>query len=499
MAPAPPLAAPPASDSPPGGVRGGVRESSPGLAPASAPGTRPTVGPSAGSLAGVVAALRGAVHAAEPRPLRGRVERVVGAMIEARLGGARVGELCRLGRAGPPAGPADTLAGPAGAGAGLAEVVGVNGRTAMLAPIGEVTGLAAGAEVEPAGHGLSVPVGRALLGRVLDGLGRPLDRPDSPIEAEARAPLDRRAPAPLDRPLVQRPLHLGTRVLDGLLTCAEGQRVGIFGQAGAGKSTLMARIVRGAEADVFVVALVGERGREVREFIDRSLGPEGMARAVVVAATSDRPAMERVKAAQTATTIAEWFRDQGLRVVLFVDSVTRLARAWREVGLAAGEPPTRRGYPPSVFAAIPRLLERAGGSARGSITAFYTVLVEGETAADPVAEEVKSVLDGHVVLSPKLAEAEHHPAVDVLASRSRVMEAVVDDAHRAAAARVRRLMARYAEVELLVRVGEYQRGADALADEAVDKIEDIRAFLRQPGLAMTPWDETLTRLRGLAS
>lgn len=430
-------------------------------------------------------ALGRAARTAGLRPLRGRVERVVGAMIEARLGGVQVGELCRLRGAG--------------SSAGFAEVVGVNGRTALLAPIGEVAGLAAGVEVEPAGHGLSVAVGEALLGRVLDGLGRPLDRPDDPPATRARLLLDRVAPAPLDRPLVQAPLRLGTRVLDGLLTCAEGQRIGIFGPAGAGKSTLMARIVRGAEADVFVVALVGERGREVREFLDRSLGPEAMARSVVVVATSDRPALERIKAAQTATGIAEWFRDQGARVVLFMDSVTRLARAWREIGLAAGEPPTRRGYPPSVFAALPRLLERAGSNRLGSITAFYTVLVEGELAADPVAEEVKSILDGHIVLSPKLAEAEHHPAIDVLASRSRVMDAVIGEAHREAAARVRQLMARHAEVELLVRVGEYQRGTDALADEAVDKMDDIRGFLCQRGLAMTPWDETVARLRGLAS
>ena len=437
------------------------------------------------SLADTVGALRATVQAAELRPLRGRVTRVVGAMIEARLGGVRVGELCQLHGAG--------------SSAGLAEVVGVSDRTALLTPIGEVAGLAAGTEVESVGHGLSVAVGTALLGRVLDGLGRPLDRPDDLPATTARAPLDRAPPAPLDRPLVQARLRLGTRVLDGLLTCAEGQRVGIFGPAGAGKSTLMARIVRGADADVFVVALVGERGREVREFLDRSLGPEGMARSVVVAATSDRPALERVKAAQTATSIAEWFRDQGLRVVLFVDSLTRLARAWREIGLAAGEPPTRRGYPPSVFAALPRLLERAGGNARGSITAFYTVLVEGELAADPVAEEVKSILDGHIILSPRLAEAEHHPAIDVLASRSRVMEAVIGEPHREAAARVRQLIARYAEIELLVRVGEYQRGADALADEAVDKIEAIREFLRQRGTAMTFWDETVAWLRRLAA
>lgn len=437
------------------------------------------------SLTAAAGSLRAAVQAAELRPLRGRVERVVGSMVEARLGNVRVGELCWLRGAG--------------LSAGLAEVVGVNERTAMLAPIGEVAGLAAGVEVEPAGHGLSVAVGEALLGRVLDGLGRPLDRPDDSPATRARVPLDRAAPTPLERPLVQTPLRLGTRVLDGLLTCAEGQRVGIFGPAGAGKSTLMARIVRGADADVFVVALVGERGREVREFLNRSLGAEGMARSVVVAATSDRPALERVKAAQTATSIAEWFRDQGLRVVLFVDSLTRLARAWREIGLAAGEPPTRRGFPPSVFAALPRLLERAGSNGLGSITGFYTVLVEGELAEDPVAEEVKSILDGHVVLSPKLAEAEYHPAIDVLASRSRVMDAVVGEAHRDAAARVRQLMARYAEVELLVRVGEFQRGTDALADEALDKIEDIRAFLQQRGLAMTPWDETVARLLELAA
>ena len=437
-----------------------------------------------GTLAGRVTRLHAALIEADTRPLRGRVRRVVGAMIEAQMGGVRVGDLCRL--------HGD------GASAALAEVVGVSERTAMLTPIGEVAGLAAGVEVEPAGIGLSVAVGDALLGRLLDGLGRPIDDPDHPPATTTRVPLDGPAPSPLDRPLVQHALRLGTRVLDGLLTCAEGQRIGIFGPAGAGKSTLMARIVRGAEADVFVVALVGERGREVREFIERSLGEEGMARAVVVAATSDRPALERVKAAQTATAIAEWYRDQGRRVVLFVDSVTRLARAWREIGLAAGEPPTRRGYPPSVFAALPRLLERAASTQTGSITAFYTVLVEGELAQDPIAEEVKSILDGHIILSAKLAEAEHHPAIDVLSSRSRVMEAVVDEAHQHAAARVRQLLARHAEIELLVRVGEYQRGTDPLSDEALDKIDGIGAFLKQRGLAMTPWDETVQSLQALA-
>ncbi|MBR0647782.1 FliI/YscN family ATPase, partial [Plastoroseomonas hellenica] len=314
-----------------------------------------------------------------------------------------------------------------------------------------------------------------------------------------RVPVDAAAPTPLSRSLVSRPLPLGVRALDGLLTAAEGQRVGLFGPPGAGKSTLVARIVQGARADAFVVALVGERGREVREFLERHLPEAARRRAVVVAATSDRPALERMKAAQVATAIAEWFRDQGMRVVLLVDSVTRLARALREVGLAAGEPPTRRGFPPSVFAALPRLLERAGPAATGSITAFYTVLLEGELASDPVAEEVKSILDGHVILSPALAAAEHHPAIDILASRSRVMEAAVTPQHRAAAGALRRLLARYAEIELLVRVGEYRAGTDPLADEAIRKIEAIRAFLRQPEEAPTAFAETVRRLGELAA
>ena len=271
-----------------------------------------------------------------------------------------------------------------------------------------------------------MPVGDALLGRVLDGLGRVLDRPDDPPHAEATIPIDAPPPPPLERPPVSRMLSVGTRAIDGLMTCAEGQRIGIFGAAGAGKSRLIARIVRHAEADVFVIALVGERGREVGEFLEHALGAGAQGRAVTVVATSDRPALERVKAAQVATAIAEWFRDRGRRVVLLIDSLTRLARAWREIGLAAGEPPTRRGFPPSVFAALPRLLERAASTRTGSITAFYTVLVEGDLASDPIAEEVKSILDGHLILSSALAEAGHHPAIDVLASASRVMDQVVD-------------------------------------------------------------------------
>jgi type III secretion protein N (ATPase) len=425
-----------------------------------------------------------AIAAARLRRYYGRIERISGTMIEARIAGVRVGELCSLREPG---------------GAMVeAEVVGVGGGRAFLTPIGQVGGLSSRAEVEPAGRRLDVAVGDALLGRVLDGLGRPLDRPDDPPSTTASVPLQADPPPPLARPLVTKPLRLGTRAIDALMTCAEGQRIGIFGPAGAGKSSLIARIVQGAEADVFVVALVGERGREVGEFLSHTLGEAARQRAVIVAATSDRPALERVKAAEVATAIAEWFRDQGRRVVLLVDSLTRLGRAWREIGLAAGEPPTRRGYPPSVFAALPRLLERAASTHAGSITAFYTVLVEGELAADPIAEEVKSILDGHLILSPKLAEADHYPAIDVLQSRSRVMAQVTDAPHREAASHLRRLLSRHDEIEFLISVGEYQAGSDKLADEAIAKIDAIRAFLREPGSSITPFEETLRRLRELA-
>ena len=427
--------------------------------------------------------LRDAVARSRTRVTSGRVERITGSMIEGRLEGVSVGELCRL--RDPRGTEID------------AEIVGVGEGRALLTPIGSVDGLSSRAEIIPTHRRLSVAVGHGLLGRVLDGLGRPIDDPASPIVAEAIIPLDRAPPGPLERPAVERVLPLGTRAIDAMMTCAEGQRIGIFGPAGAGKSSLVARIVRSADADVFVVALVGERGREVGEFLDRTLGPTARRRAVVVCATSDRPALERVKAAEVATAIAEWFRDQGKRVVLLVDSITRLARAWREIGLAAGEPPTRRGFPPSVFAALPRLLERAASNRHGSITAFYAVLVEGELAADPIAEEVKSILDGHLILSPKLAEADHYPAIDILQSRSRVMAQVVGTRHRENAAHVRRLLARFDDIELLVRIGEYQMGSDRLADEAIGKIHAIRAFLREGADEATPFPAMLTQLQAL--
>jgi len=343
-----------------------------------------------------------------------------------------------------------------------------------------------------------VSVGPGLLGRVLNGLGHPIDEAvKGPIAAEAYYPAEASPPMPMTRTIISKPIALGVRVLDGLLTCGEGQRMGIFAAAGGGKSTLLAALVRNTEADVVVLALIGERGREVREFIENDLGPEGMSRAVVVVSTSDRPAMERLKAGYVATAVAEYYRDQGKRVLLMMDSVTRFARALREIGLAAGEPPARRGFPPSVFATLPRLMERAGQSDRGSITALYTVLVEGDDMTEPVADEVRSILDGHIILSRKLAAANHYPAIDVLASVSRVMGAVTDREHRAAASRFRELLAKYQEVEMLIRLGEYKPGGDATADEAVAKIEPLRAFLRQGTHERSSFDEARHRLAEL--
>ncbi|MBK5941096.1 type III secretion system ATPase SctN [Halochromatium roseum] len=417
--------------------------------------------------------------------VRGRVTQITGTIIKAMVPGARIGELCHLRNPGE-----DFEL--------VAEVVGFSGKEALLTPMGEIYGVSSNTEVIPTGRMQMVPVGPGLLGRVLDGLGEPLDQDRlGPLEVETHYPVYQDAPDPLKRRIIDKPLALGLRVLDGLLTCGEGQRLGIFAAAGGGKSTLLSMLVRGADVDVTVLALIGERGREVREFIEHDLGPEGSAKSVIVVATSDRPSMERAKAAYVATAIAEYFRDQGRRVLLLMDSVTRFARAQREIGLAAGEPPTRRGFPPSVFATLPRLMERVGQSDKGFITALYTVLVEGDDMTEPVADETRSILDGHIILSRKLAAANHYPAIDVLASVSRVMGAIVAPEHRAAASRVRELMAKYEEVELLVKIGEYKKGSDPLADEALSRIDAIRAFLRQRGDERPSFEETVATLRRL--
>jgi type III secretion protein N (ATPase) len=399
--------------------------------------------------------------------IKGRVTQVIGTIIKAVVPTVKIGEVCLLRNPGE-----DFEM--------KAEVVGFQRDAALLTPIGDMHGISAATEVTPTGRAHMVPVGPGLLGRVLDGLGRPLDAAERGlIEADKFYPVFAEAPDPLTRRIISAPMDLGVRALDGLLTCGEGQRLGIFAAAGGGKSTLLSMLVKGAAVDVTVIALIGERGREVREFIEHELGPEGRRRSVIVCATSDKSSMERAKAAYVATAIAEYFRDQGKKVLFLMDSVTRFARAQREIGLAAGEPPTRRGYPPSVFATLPKLMERVGMNHKGSITALYTVLVEGDDMTEPIADETRSILDGHIVLSRKLAAANHYPAIDVLASASRVMNAVVSREHQASAGRLRELMAKYAEVELLVRIGEYKRGGDAVTDEAIDKVEKIRAFLRQ--------------------
>ena len=434
-----------------------------------------------------LAAVAAALPLALARPSDGRIVRAIGTLARAVLPDACLGELCHL----EITGQVEPL---------LAEVVGLDGNDAILAPIGDMRGLSAGGLVRRTGQRLDTPVGDVVLGRVLDGLGRPLDAAMlGPLETRLRRPIESEPPHALARGLVEQPLFLGVRAIDGLLTCGEGQRLGIYGEPGGGKSTLLAQIVRGARVDAVVVGLIGERGREVRDFVERQLDGETLKRTVLIVATSDRPAVERVKAAHTATAIAEAFRDDGRRVLLVLDSVTRFARALREIGLAAGEPPTRRGFPPSVMAELPRLMERAGPGTHGSITAFYTVLVEGDGTGDPIAEETRSILDGHIVLSPKLAASGQFPAIDILASRSRVMDALIGDDHRRQARHVRDLLHRHQEVEFLVQVGEYKAGADPRTDEALAKAEAIKAFLSQGTLERTDMQETAAWLNRLTA
>ncbi len=359
-----------------------------------------------------------------------------------------------------------------------AQVVAVREDALLLAPYGDLEGISPGAPVEKTGSGLQLRVGHDLIGRVVDALGRPLD--DGPALTGELVSLDALAPHPLKRQRISQPLPLGVRCLDTMTPCGRGQRIGIFAGSGVGKSTLMGMMARGTKADVVVVGLVGERGREVREFLEDDLGPGGRENVVCVVATSDEPPLMRLRAAYTATRIAEHFRDQGLDVLLLVDSLTRFAMARREIGLAAGEPPATRGYPPSVFAELPRLLERAGPGEHGTITAIYTVLVEGDDMNDPVADNARGILDGHVVLSRKLAAAGHFPTVDVLDSVSRSASKVTPKPRLEMAARLRRLLAAAAEAKDLVEIGAYVHGSDPLVDEALARKEMLNSFLRQP-------------------
>lgn len=414
----------------------------------------------------------------------GKVVQIVGLVIECNGPNVSMGELCYVHSHFEDVEPLP------------AEVVGFREGYVLLMPLGETKGIGPGCQVISAQKVLQVKVGPELLGRVIDGLGNPIDG-KGPILCQKEYPIQADPPAPLERPVIKDSLYVGVRAIDGLITMGQGQRIGIMAGSGVGKSTLLSMIARNTEADISVIALVGERGREVKEFIERDLGEEGLKRSVVVVATSDKPALVRIKGALTATAIAEYFRDRGRKVVLMMDSVTRFAMAQREVGLTVGEPPATRGYTPSVFALLPRLLERAGTSAKGSITGIYTVLVDGDDMNEPIADAVRSILDGHIVLSRNIAAQNHFPAIDVLASVSRVMSAVVPKEHMEANRKLRALMAVYKEAEDLIHIGAYVKGSSPKIDEAVQKIDAINDFLCQGVFEVQSFEETIQRLEGI--
>jgi flagellum-specific ATP synthase len=415
-----------------------------------------------------------------PIRINGKVSQVIGLTVESMGPNVKVGEVCHIYPV------SSSVPVPA-------EVVGFKDNKVLLMPLGELGAIGPGCDVVATGKPLSVRVGMELLGQVLDGMGRPMNGGQL-SNAMHEYPVDNQPPNPLSRPRIREPLSVGVRAIDGLLTVGKGQRIGIFAGSGVGKSTLLSMIARNTEADVNVIGLIGERGREVADFIERDLGEEGLRRSVVVVATSDQPALIRIKGALLTTAIAEYFRDQGLNVMLMMDSVTRFAMAQREVGLAIGEPPATRGYTPSVFALLPRLLERAGTSAKGSITAFYTVLVEGDDMNDPIADSVRGILDGHIVLSRKIAHTGHYPAIDILASVSRVMKEIVTPEQYAAANELKRLMAIYRDAEDLINIGAYKAGANRDIDLAIKYRETIMRYTGQSVDESTRLDEAVEML-----
>lgn len=418
----------------------------------------------------------------EPFQIRGRVVQVIGLTIEAEGIAPKLGELCWIETG------SDTIA---------AEVVGFRKNHSLLMPLGEMAGIQPGSPVLAARTLFQVPVGPGLLGRVLDGLGHPLDD-KGPVEALQMVPLNNNAPHPLERQTIREPFSTGVRAIDGLITMGKGQRIGIFAGSGVGKSSLMGMIARSAEADVNVIALIGERGREVREFIEHNLGPEGLARSVLVVSTSDMAPLVRIKGAWVATAIAEYFRDvMGLDVNFMMDSVTRFAMAQREVGLAVGEPPAMKAYPPSVFALLPRLMERTGAGPTGTITAFYTVLVEGDDFNEPISDAVRGILDGHMMLSRNLAAENHYPAIDVLHSASRLIGQIASEDHRRAAGQLRELLAVYEGAKDLINIGAYAAGSNPRIDRALALLEQIRHFLRQDAYAPSPYAETVAQLQAI--
>lgn len=413
--------------------------------------------------------------------VRGRVTELTGLVIKASVPNVRVGEVVYI---------------KARANRVKAEVVGFQGDEVMLMPLGELSGIGPDSEVIPTGKPLTIKCGDQLLGRVLGGTGEPIDgkpMPDGMIDWS----VDRDCPDPFKRQRIERPLPLGVRCIDGLLTVGEGQRVGLFAGSGVGKSTLMGQIARNTQADLSVVALIGERGREVREFIEDAMGEEGMKRAVLVCATSDQPSLVRLRAAYVATAIAEYFRERGGNVLFMLDTVTRLARAQREIGLAIGEPPARQGYPPSVFSMLPRILERTGNSDKGKCTAIYTCLVAGGDMEEPIADEVRGILDGHFILNRALGERNQWPAMDVLASLSRVMSGIVSKEHKKAAGKLRETLSTYEKQRDLILLGAYQYGTDPRTDYAIDKYDAIIDFLKQDTHSNSPFEETVEKLIGL--
>lgn len=379
----------------------------------------------------------------------------------------------------------------------FAEVVGFRDKQVLLMPYGSMDGIGPGAIVENTGAPFKLDVGEHMLGKVLDGLGNPLNEENAepPRMSKNGYSVEAAPPAPMDRKIIDTPLTLGVKAVDGLLTVGKGQRIGIFAGSGVGKSTLLGMFARNTKADINVIALIGERGREVKEFVDRDLGEEGMKRSVLVVATSDKPALIRKKAAMTATAIAEYFRDKGLDVLLMMDSLTRFSMAQREIGLASGEPPVSRGYPPSVYSEMPRLLERAGNAAQGSITGLYTVLVDGDDFNEPITDTARSILDGHIMLSRKLAHKNHYPAIDVLQSISRVMSQIVDVEHKKLAGRLKNVLATYQEAEDLINIGAYKRGSNKNIDYAIEKIDAVNEFLCQDVNEKVDFESTLNMLK----
>src|SRR3989339_27330 len=410
----------------------------------------------------------------------GKVVQVVGLIIEAQVQGVSVGDLCviRVEKEDRES---------------YAEVVGFREKRVLLMPLGSTYGISPGSQVLAAGRPLMVQVGKHVLGRVLSGLGEPIDGKGQIVGEKDRS-LFAEPPDPVKRPRVTEILKVGVRAIDGLLTIGRGQRMGIFAGSGVGKSTLMGMIARNAEAEVNVIALVGERGREVRDFIEESLGEEGLKKSVVVVATSDQPPLIRLKAAFVATAIAEFFRDKGKKVILMMDSTTRFAMAQREIGLAAGEPPTTKGYTPSVFALLPRLMERSGTSVVGSITAFYTILVEGDDFNEPIADQCRSILDGHIMLSRDLAARNHYPAIDISHSVSRLMTNLAKNEHKSSAAKLREVLARYTEAEDLINIGAYVKGSNPKIDYALSKIDNVNKFLQQGTFEQIEFSDTVKKL-----